>query len=481
MGSLPVFLPDKSSPDLILTHPTDSERRRTWSMTHPKWGPALSHDEYLARETYAMTLPLAEDGGLVHWILTDRTREPGQRRVFSSCETLRKGGVWATVRPTILSSSSSSSSSSSAIPETEIEDGKKKGQLEGEEDEEGMVIQEEGVVYGIGSVFTDPAFRGRGYADRMLRELARVLRQGEKKEREKERVLGSILYSDIGKVFYAKRGWRAFASRHVALPVRRRVVVESSNGGGGGDSLMSLILPHGFSNGRISNGGASSFSLPIRALTRDDLASLCSFDEILLRKDLVNRVRALSCLSHTHAHHHPSAGEKKGEEKAKTFFSLLPTHQQILWHLLREEYMTSHIFSGATPPRICGAATQNRGPGQRIWAVWSRSYYAGRDFPEKNTLYVLRIKVEDWTLPRDELIQGLKGVLGVAQQEAGEWWVGEVQIWNLEERIEELLRETGMEYEAVEREEGGIPSLMWYGEEGEDEVEWVANERFGWC
>jgi hypothetical protein len=40
-----------------------------------------------------------------------------------------------------------------------------------------------------------------------------------------------------------------------------------------------------------------------------------------------------------------------------------------------------------------------------------------------------------------------------------------------------------LEHSEVEREEESIASLMWYGEGSgaSDDIEWVGNEKYGWC
>lgn len=57
-------LPDSKSPSLTLTNPTPEERLVTWKLSSVNWGSALKHDEYLEREAYLMTVPLARDNGV---------------------------------------------------------------------------------------------------------------------------------------------------------------------------------------------------------------------------------------------------------------------------------------------------------------------------------------------------------------------------------------------------------------------------------
>ncbi|AEO66432.1 9da2f94b-c5db-4c39-a2c8-fc685eaa9e0d [Thermothielavioides terrestris] len=412
-------LPDASSPELVLTHPTPAERERTWALTYPKWGPALrSEADYLAREAYLTTVPLARDGGITHWILTVRGLPPDARPVLSSCESLRKRAVYTT---TVAASADANANGN----------GKEGGGAAA-----GVVVVD-GVAHGIASVFTDPAYRGRGYASRMMSELGPRLREwqagmgrgkgegnGEGRV-EKGHSLFSVLYSDIGKKFYAKHGWAPFQSSHVAY---KPVAGAGSASGQGGQVVARPIGYH-------------------------DLAELCAVDERLLRADLVRR------------------------PANQTHVAILPELDAMLWHLMREDYMTKAIF-GRTPT-IRGAVAGE--PGKRIWAVWTRGYYGGLNKMEGNTLHILRVVVEDPEQPDEELVDGFRSIVQMAQAEAAEWKTQDVQVWNPTAKLRGLIEKCGVEYEFVDRDKESIASLMWYGEEPTAEVDWVANEKFAWC
>src|SRR5262245_43037666 len=169
-----------SSSSLILAHPTPEERIRIWTQTHSKWGTAITLSDYLRREAYLLTVPVAKAGGITHWILTESDKPPNKRPILSSCETLRKRALVSTRHGTV----------------------------------------EETVAYGIGAVFTDPLFRGRGYASRMMDLLGPALSRhccgggvrGNTAgcKANPRRVAFSVLFSDIGKKFYAARGWAPF-------------------------------------------------------------------------------------------------------------------------------------------------------------------------------------------------------------------------------------------------------------------------------
>ena len=162
-----IQLPDAQSPDLYITHPTDSEFDTIYSLSYTAWGDALSLPQYLEESTFLTTIPLAKNDGMHVWMLTDKTDSPDHRYILCSCETFRKR-VFIT-------------------------------------DTEGHFT--EMVMYGIASVFCDPKYRGRGFAARLMRELATMLPNWQGRSKK---CIGSVLYSDIGKTYYANLGWHPF-------------------------------------------------------------------------------------------------------------------------------------------------------------------------------------------------------------------------------------------------------------------------------
>lgn len=152
-------LPLSTSASLSLVHPTEAERRAIWLLNGQSWRGALSVPAYFRREEFLGNQPLTRNGGLSFWVLADSSTTPSNpRRILASCETIRKRALIA--RP-----------------------GRR---------------AEEVVSHGIGSVFCDPRFRGRGYAGRMMRELGQIL---DNSRREAEMSTSfTVLFSDIGKV-----------------------------------------------------------------------------------------------------------------------------------------------------------------------------------------------------------------------------------------------------------------------------------------
>src|SRR5690606_40389973 len=78
---------------------------------------------------------------------------------------------------------------------------------------------EERKSWGICSVFVAKQYRGRGYAGAMMRALGEICeRMGDEGEKDEF----SVLYSDIGPLFYERNGgWKAHSTEEVVLPVLR--------------------------------------------------------------------------------------------------------------------------------------------------------------------------------------------------------------------------------------------------------------------
>ena len=385
-------LPDATSPNLHLSHPTPSEKTATWTLNSKNWGTALTLSSYLDRETYMASVPLSRDGGITYWILVDRNSTPNSRPILGSLETIRKRALVA-----------------------------RNGQVK------------EVITHGIGSVFCNPQYRGMGYASRMLKELGPALNtwQTDKKIEGREDCLFSILYSDIGKKYYAKHGWLPFPSTHIFFPPTPCTAT---------------------TNEATTNGHANGTEIAT-ALESKDIEALCSLDEKYIRKEL--------------------AQAKDG----KTHVALVPDYLTMQWHHLREDFLTSHIFSKS--PTVKGAIAGS--PGNRVWAIWTRSFCGPADKVESgNTLHFLRLVVEHENDVEGN-VEKLRGIVKIAQKEAAEWKCVGVEMWNPTPVVRTFVEKLGLEHSEVEREEESIASLMWYGEGSGEDVVWVGNEKFGWC
>ncbi|KAI1114434.1 hypothetical protein F5Y14DRAFT_169231 [Nemania sp. NC0429] len=512
MGSLAAdtHYPDASDETLILTHPTAAEMERTWRLNHREWGGPLDLPSYLGREKFLASTPLAANGGMLHWILTEAHDEKEKdkeekRRVLASCETIRKRVLY--------------------VPPAGAGDKVR-----------------EGLGYGIGSVYTYPEFRGKKYAARMLKELGSALRtqpaaeekgveeQPRKKYPQKHHVNGSraavdagsdganegydgvpqkkkaeavcsALWSDIGKRFYASKGWPVFASEHVEFP-----------------SSPSSPSPPGIPSLLERSGQPHGASLTLVPVNTSNLTELCLRDEAQLRGDLLRHAR----------------------DTGRTAFAFAPDHDVFRWHWAREEYIVSRVFPGRqasevrgmiatvtstststsqTNAILNGGGDSERGRETRIWAIWMRNYGEGAaSNPAKNTLYILRLVIDNGNdndndaassapPPLNEngvavpsspgsqkaLQLAFDAIMHSAVDTARAWHCGSVHLWNPTPAVRGLIAGSGLAHKFVDREVDSIPSMMWYADkeigkgEGEGEgkgtgvVDWIANDKYCWC
>jgi GNAT superfamily N-acetyltransferase len=182
-------LPHNSSPSLVLSPTTPSERHLQLTLNGASWRGALSLPSYILREEHLANQDCHKDGGLTSWALVD-SLDPKLRRVLCGCETYRKKALVA----------------KKIGAEREVK---------------------EVTVYGIGSVFCPKEFRGMGYAGRLMKDVAKrvetewsVVVEGLDENDEGEATPFSMLFSDIGKQFYKSLGWEPYPSMHLSIPAR---------------------------------------------------------------------------------------------------------------------------------------------------------------------------------------------------------------------------------------------------------------------
>lgn len=252
----------------------------------------------------------------------------------------------------------------------------------------------------------------------MLRELGPILANWQTSE--KRSCAFSILYSDIGKKYYASHGWVPFPSKHIAFPPVKESATPNPS---------------------------------VKLLTSASLAPLCTIDDQFLHRDI-------------------AAAAHDGQ----THIALIPDLDTMQWHHLREDFMTSKLFGRS--PTTRGALAGE--PGSRVWAVWTRSFYGPLVEKSGNVLHILRLVVEN---ERDVQgnVEKLRVIIDAAKKEAAEWKLNDVEIWNVTAAQKTLMEEMGGEWKEVDREEESIASLMWYGDGNVDQLVWDANEKFGWC
>ncbi|KAH0526633.1 hypothetical protein TsFJ059_009934 [Trichoderma semiorbis] len=380
-------LPSSSSPTIILTNPTHQERTRTWLYNQTEWGNSLTVPDYLEREEYLLSIPLARNGGITNWILTDSAAAPvnGERPVLAACETLRKRAL---VRNR----------------------------------DDGSV--HDVWAYGIASVFTHKEFRGRGYAGKMI-ELLRGYMAAQ--QREIGEPAFSVLFSDIGRVFYAKHGWLPLENTQIEFRVRQTAAELDTS---------SVTLIH-----------------------EEHLAELAERDEVLIRKEIAK----------------PNA-----VDASKFRVAVIPDIDALQWHFYREAFICSAAFG--RKPTVHGALYTSPSTGSRVWGLFERNHYGGPDHPEKNLLSFLRFVIEDESISDEELSTAVVGIFRAAEREAKDWACSKVEIWNPLERVRKAA-EAATEFQTtfVIRQDKNLASLNWFGEGATEDIDWVVNERFEWC
>ncbi|PSK59164.1 Cell division control protein 45 [Elsinoe australis] len=382
-----------SLPDLFLTHPTPEEVHAQLLGNSSEWRGALSQEAYLRREAHMADQDLTRSGGLTQWILAKRQVD-GSRQAVSSCETLRKRALLAVAN-------------------------------------EGV---SEVTCYGVASVFTLPEFRGKGYASTMFGELEKWM-----DDEGRGKAGFSVLYSDIGKRFYAKHGWRPMESSHVSFRPGD-VGIERS-----GD---------------------------VRLLKAGEVASLCERDESMVR----DRLERLA-------------------KQGKNAVAICPDEKTIRWQLSRESFVSQEIL--AKVPDVVGAMTTTAS-GKGVWCLWTRWLY-NRDAKSAkgNNMHILRLAVDDeeyddsaatergvQEAKDSEAADAIARLLSVAQDEATEWFMEDIHIWNPSSATMAAVKKLVPDAQVEHREKDSIASLRWCDSGFESlgkSLRWTSNEKYAWC
>lgn len=208
-----------------------------------------------------------------------------------------------------------------------------------------------------------------------------------------------------------------------------------------------------------------------KLLHANELAKLCNIDEALLKVEL----------------------ERYSPNSSKVRVALVPDYQTYRWHHSREEFVANKLLGKS--PSVKGAIVDGE-EGNRVFCIWTRIF---GDTEAENILYILRLVIENQRplseyecesgsnpvslkLSSKPMILAAMAVLSAAQQEAAAWAMQKVVLWNPTPLAVLAAQELEPTAEISNREIESIPSLRWYGSKEESEsVEWVANERFGWC
>lgn len=251
-----------SGPITTFRRATDEERLYCWKRNSESWSKPLPLDSYLSREVHLGEQLLTRNGGISYWVLTVRDTPDAKERVVSGCESIRKIAV--------------------------LKRGDKVEEVQG---------------YGVCSVFTPKENRGEGYATKMLEGLAKWY-DGEGKAKF------SVLWSDVGKEFYARNGWMPYPSLELGLPVSENK-----------DGIYETVPG-------------------VETLFADELEGLCEKDI----KDMRMRV-------------------EKGSGDA---LAILPTYEHALWHFANVDF-AAKVLKGSKPERK-GAKVG------KVWGYWRHDW-----------------------------------------------------------------------------------------------------------
>ena len=382
----PSELPPSVSASISLVPATLLERYQCWHINSGSWRGPFTVPEYIHREAILESQLLTRDARITYWILTDASLavgKDGARPILASCETLRKEGYLAN-----------------------------NGHLE------------RLVTHGIGSVFCRHEYRGRGYASRMMSEVGKILETWQQEKHGKASF--SMLWSDIGRSFYAAHGWKAMSSTHISLPPVS-----------GQASLQARNMP--------SCSG-------IRDLRAPDLEKrICSKAIAILETQLILQSQRRIDVPH---------------------IAIRPDYEHMAWHHAREELQASTLYNKV--PLAKGVED----PATGCALIWSRVY---GETPQSNKLYILYTLI-----PKDatgDVTQSIAALLLRAQLEAHKWDMhGGIELWspaaNVIDAAETLAGKEKVQISVRERD--SVCSLRWIGGSDKEPI-WLANEKYAWC
>ena len=190
-----------------------------------------------------------------------------------------------------------------------------------------------------------------------------------------------------------------------------------------------------------------------RRLYAPDLPELCALDEKLIRQRLAK----------------VPAGE--------TSVALIPDINNIRWHQAREEFVGNELYGRM--PDVKGAIVGTE-PGKRVWCYWTRLWYNPNPSESKdNAMNILRLVIEDEE-HAGNYVDAISALFAAALEQAKQWNMEVIESWNPTQEVVEGARRLVPEAAVVDRDMDSITSMMWYGR-AEEKVDWIMNEKYGWC
>ncbi|CCF44640.1 hypothetical protein CH063_13976 [Colletotrichum higginsianum] len=239
---------------------TPAQREAAWRLNGVSWAPPMSLEAYVARELALSKTALSSNCS--YYVLFDPA-DP--EHIISSCEATAK---------TIFV-----------------------------RDPSCPAVREE-KAYAIASVYTNPTHRNHGMATRLLNGVKEAMDADSR---------ASVLYSDIGTIYYARMGWAVYPSLQVSLILDDTSVLSPLQG--------------------------------LRYLTAEEVPEFCGKDVELLRKKLASL---------------PDDG--------KTHVAFAPSGDQMLWHFTRDGFMAKELVDREVVRR--GAATADG----KAWVYWDHDF-----------------------------------------------------------------------------------------------------------
>ncbi|KAI1759156.1 hypothetical protein GGR53DRAFT_527984 [Hypoxylon sp. FL1150] len=375
---LAVNLTPSDSPNLALDHPTPNECTKIWTNTSIAWKDSLTLPVYLIESQFLTTVPLAAMEGMTTWILVDKNAAPDNRQILCSCESFRKRALVS--------------------------------------DAEGNV--EDCIIHGIASVFCPPEYRRRGYAARHMAEVAKALYNW---QTQYGKCAGSVLYSDIGKIYYARLGWAPVTNRHLVFSPTQ-----------------------------------SDWPPKARRIYEKDIEGLCQRDETIIRAAMAK----------------PDFTAKKREDFAtRHVFGRIPDAKGAIasfqgkdvWAIWTHRYY-HHPDTGA---------------GENVLYILRLVLEGDKTANKRVSNNPLELS-ENGTA---EQVSALQAVLRAAQLEAHKWKLDHVKLWEPTPLVRSLIIQARIGYVEVERESESIASGLWYNDDGEvdEPPSWINNEHYAWC
>lgn len=171
--------------------------------------------------------------------------------------------------------------------------------------------------------------------------------------------------------------------------------------------------------------------------------------------------------------------------------AVIPDARTIQWHQAREDFFAKELFGKQAESK---GGMVDCGPGRRVWCYWQRNW-AKAEVDDGNKLYILRMVIEDdeaedfapashegVAAARDgDTALAVAALFAAAQAEASQWTLSRVECWNPSSVSVAAVQHIDSDARVEHRDTSSITSLQWYGEGMWSDVDWVCNERFGWC